>query len=80
MSAIIEQVLFLKSYYCPKYRRINKHAFLGQSGDWVHSVIYAYICRMLLHMFALMLVVCYQYITYVNVDIIGLNVLLSDTA
>ena len=45
---------------------------------WVHIVIYAYICCILPYMLALMLVVCYQNETIVNIDIIAYMRLLSD--
>ena len=77
ISAIIDQVLLLESYYFPKHGRIIKHFFLGKAG-----ILGAYcdICSYMLHivyMFAPMLDVFYQYKNFVNIDINDLNVLLS---
>ena len=56
ISAIIDQVLFLKSQHLLKFESIIKHAFLGAVLPyWV--VIYARMCCILYAV--LMLVVCY---------------------
>ena len=45
---------------------------------WVHIVTHAYIRFILLYMFALALIIFYQYETFVNIDTIDLNILFSD--
>ena len=81
ISAIIDQVLFSKSYYFSKYERIvNIRIFIfTKRSYWMPIVIYAYSCMLhIAYVCAFTLVVCYQYKTFVSIDIIGLNNILSN--
>ena len=66
---VFDQVSIPDSHSFLKRERIIKHAFFGQSG---HTGC------ILLYMFALIVVVCYYYDTFVNIDSIGLSVLVID--
>ena len=76
--ALIDQVLFPKPYSFLNHERIVKSVIKSANRlYWMHILLYAYICCILLYMFALTYVVCCQYKAFFAKNIIDLNILLN---
>ena len=78
ISAHIDRILLLNSFFFIPLKHNQVYFLVTKRLYWVNIVIYAYICCILLYMFALMLIVCYQYKAFVNIGIVGLYILLSN--